>query len=604
MIDRLIRFSLHQRGVVVFLTLVFAAWGYLAFSRLPIEAFPDVTDTMVHVITLYPGRAAEEVERQVTLPLERELNGLPGLFRLRSVSMFGLSYVTLTFEEGIDDYFARQQTGERLREVELPTGADVHLGALYTPIGEVYRYTLEGALQSPMDLRTLQEWVVERELRQVPGVVEVVGYGGYLKEYHVDLDLARLRALDLTLLQVDDALARSNANAGGNYIEHGDQEYIVRGIGALRGAEDIRRVVIATRKGTPVTIHDVANVTIGEVPRRGAVTRDSGPRNCAQAATSPVLHCSLSNPDAVEGIVLMRKKSNPSEVLAKLREKIAHLNTEVLPRGVRIVSFYDRTDLVNRTLLTVGENLTLGALLVIFILLLFLLDLRGALIVASVIPLALLASFVYLDWRKMSANLLSMGAVDFGIIVDAAVVIIENIFVHLAYARPRDFPSRRDTVLRATLEVGRPTVFSLLIIIVAYVPIFALERVEGRMFAPMANTVASALLGALIFSLTLVPVLAATILRRPVRDRESPVVTWARRAYTPALEWVLLHRKATLALAGSALAVACVLLALIGTEFLPELNEGSLYVHVTLPNSVSLSSASHWVPRLSSVFRD
>src|SRR5262249_4563405 len=426
---------------------------------------------------------------------------------------------------------------------------------------------------------------------------------GYLKEFHVDLDLARLRALDLTLQQVDDALARSNANAGGNYIEHGDQEYIVRGIGALQGAEDIRRVVIASRKGTPVTIRDVAKVTVGEVPRRGAVTRDSGPRNCAQASNGPALRCSLSNPDAVEGIVLMRKKSNPSEVLAKLREKIAHINNEVLPRGVKIVPFYDRTDLVNRTLLTVGENLTIGALLVIFILVLFLLDLRGALIVASVIPLALLASFVYLDWRKMSANLLSMGAVDFGIIVDAAVVIIENIFVHLARARPRDFPSRRDAVLRATLEVGRPTVFSLLIIIVAYVPIFALERVEGRMFAPMANTVASALLGALLFSLTLVPLLAATALRGPVRDRESPLVSTTRRFYVPALRGVLRHRRPTIAVSGLALAGAVFLLATLGTEFLPELNEGSFYVTFTLPGGMSLSEGQRWVPRIAETFR-
>jgi cobalt-zinc-cadmium resistance protein CzcA len=602
-IDRLIRFSLSQRAVVLLLCAGFVAWGVFAFRRLPIEAFPDVTDPMVQIITLFPGRAAEEVERQVTLPLEKELNGLPGLFRLRSVSIFGLSFITLTFDDNIDDYFARQQVAERLRQVDLPDGVEPALGPLYTPIGEIYRYTLEGADHSPMDLRTIQEWTVERQLRQVPGVVDVVSYGGYQKEIHVDVDLARLRALDLTLNQVAEALSRSNANAGGNYIEHGEQEFVVRGLGTLRGVDDIKTVLVTTRKGTPVTIADLASVTVGEVPRRGAVTRQSSPRVCANATLTP-LGCVLSNNDAVEGIVLMRKKANPSEVLALLREKIAHLNHEVLPHGVHLAPFYDRTDLVHTTLHTVGENLAIGAGLVFVILLIFLLDLRGALIVAAVIPLALLASFVYLDWRKMSANLLSMGAVDFGIIVDGAVVVVENIFARLAHERPTDPQRRRDVILRATIEVGRPTLFSLLVIIVAYVPIFALERVEGRIFAPMANTVASALVGALVFSLTLIPLLAMLMLRRPVRERESPAVAGFRRVYEPALAWVMRHRMATITASAAALFGAVVLLANLGTEFLPELNEGSFYVHVTLPNGVSLTEGQRLAPRLTGIFLD
>src|SRR5437016_4286153 len=579
---RLLAMSLRQPLVVVTLTLAFAVAGGLAFWRLPIEAFPELADPQVYVITLFPGHAAEEIERQVTLPIEQELNGLPGLTRMRSVSIFGLSYVTLTFDDGTDLYFARQQVSERLTGVDVPEGVKPSLGPLSPPTGEIFRCTLEGPGYSPMQLREVQDWVMERHLKQVPGVADVVSFGGFVKQYQVQVDPQQLQARGVTLRQVFEALARSNANAGGNYIEHGEEQYVVRGLGTLHDAEDIEEVVVAARGGTPIRIRDVARVTIGAAPRRGVVPRDL-------------------EPEAVEGIVLMRRGANPSVVLAALHAKLAQLNGGILPPGMRVETFYDRGVLVHRTLVTVSHNLIVGAILVVVVVGVFLMSLRAALIVALTIPLSLLGAFLYLELRGMSANLLSLGAVDFGIIVDGAVIMVEHVARRIA-----SVPSRREArsaVLEAADEVARPTLFALSIIIVAYIPIFTLERVEGRIFAPMANTVCAALVGALVFSFTLIPLLSFMLLRGRGGERETPLEAVALRAYRPALRWALRRRRIVLAGTAAMLLAGGWLFGRLGTEFLPTLNAGALYVTITLPPSVSLNRGARLVvPRIRDAF--
>jgi cobalt-zinc-cadmium resistance protein CzcA len=579
---RLLAFSLAQPGFVLAATLAFAVAGAFAFWNLPIEAFPELADPQVYVITLYQGHAAEEVERQVTLPIERELNGIPKLSRMRSVSIFGLSYVTLTFEDDVDLYLARQQVTERLDGVDLPDGVKPTLGPLSTPTGEIFRYTLVGSHASPMELRELQDFVVERGIKQVPGVADVVSFGGFRKEYQVAVDPQALRARGVTLEQVFAALAKSNANAGGNYIAHGDEQYVVRGLGTLSSVDDVQNVVVAARDGgTPIRVRDVARVSVGPAPRRGIVTRDR-------------------DPEAVEGIVLMRRGENPSVVLDALKEKIDQLN-RVLPDGVQIDTFNDRSKLVHRTLVTVTHNLVVGALLVVAVVGVFLASLRAALIVALTIPLSLLGAFLYLHLRGMSANLLSLGAVDFGIIVDGAVIMVEHVARRLTAVRERH--DARDAVLDAAGEVARPTLFALCIIIVAYVPIFAMQRVEGRIFAPMANTVCAALVGALLFSFTLIPLLSWLLLpvggdpgeRGDGHAGETAVERWALRAYRPALSWALAHGRLVAVATAALLAVGAWRLSGIGTEFLPTLEEGAIYMTATLPPSIGLDTAARQV---------
>ena len=578
MLRRVLGLSLAQPLLVLGLTAAFVVAGLFAFHALPIEAFPELADPQVYVITLFPGHAAEEVERQVTLPLEQELNGLPGLADMRSISHFGLSNITLTFDDGTDLYFARQVTGERLAQADLPDGVKPTLGPLSTPTGEIFRYTLAGEGYSPMELRELQDWVMERHLKQVPGVADVVSFGGFVKQFQVQVDPRQLLAHGVTLPQVFAALGRSNANAGGNYIEHGDEQYVVRGLGTLAGVEDVANVVVEARKGTPIRIRDVARVTVGPAVRRGVAGRDR-------------------NPEAVLGIVLLRRGENPSTVLAALHAKIDQLDHGILPPGVHVDTFYDRGRLVHRTLVTVTHNLVVGALLVVLVVGVFLMSLRAALVVALVIPLSLLGAFLYLHLRGLSANLLSLGAVDFGIIVDGAVIMIEHVARRLGGTpSPRE---ARSVVLEAADEVARPTLFALCIIIVAYIPIFTLQRVEGRIFAPMANTVCAALVTALVFSFTLVPLLAFLFLRGHGGADRTPVEAAAARAYRPALCWALDHRGGVLAGTAGILVLGVVLFARLGTEFLPTLNEGALWVSVTLPPTIALERAHEAVlPRV------
>lgn len=581
MLQALVKAALNHRGAVLLASLLVLAWGLHAFRELRIEAFPDPTDTQVNIITLSPGQPAEEMERQISVPIERVINGTPGLARVRSINLFGLSFVTLTFGDGVEPLFARAQVLERLRLAELPDGVTPQLGSLSTPIGEIYRYTLRAPVADPLQLRTLQEWVVSPRLMRVQGVADVVSYGGLLREIQVRPDPVALAADQLTIEDLERALAQASINASGGIVEEGVEQLVIRSEGLFKSLDDIAAVAVATRGGTPIRLDQVASVREGWAPRQGIVGRGH-------------------DFDVVEGIVLMRRGENPSRVLEALRAEVEFINASILPDGVEISPFYDRTQLVDTTLRTVGRNLGEGALLVIAVLAIFLLDLRAALIVAAVIPLSLATAFAYLHARGMAANLISMGAVDFGIIVDGAVVIIEAIAFRMAADRSDTHDAAR-VIEHAVREVVRPTVFALLIIIAAYLPIFLLQRVEGRIFAPLAHTVVAALVGGLVFSVTLVPVLATFAYRKHRKHRESPILVLAQALYMPTLRAALRRPLLILTLATASLAGSVHLLAQRGTEFLPELNEGALYLTFTLPSNISLTEARRLAPTLATI---
>lgn len=577
MINRLIAFSLEQRLVVVALTVLLIGWGTIAFTRLPIEAYPELSDVQVQVITLFPGHAAEEVEKFVTIPIENEINGTPRLTAVRSTSIFGLSVVRAIFEDGTDDYFARQQVLERLHLASLPPGVDPDLGPLSGSIGEILRYTLKSDTLNLVELKALQDWVLERHFRQVPGVVDVVSWGGGLKQYQVLLDPAKLKQYDLTFKQVFDALAASNANAGGSYIPQGDYAYMVRGLGLLGSSADIDNVVVTAHDGTPVRIKDIGEAAVGHGIRLGILGRDH-------------------QDDLVQGIVLMRKGENASEVLERVKRKLAELH-DILPGGVTIQPYYDRSHLVHTTVRTVEENLLKGAVLVCGILMVFLGNVRSAVIVALTIPLSLLFAFACMDVRGISANLLSIGAIDFGIIVDGAVVMVENIYRHLA-AHHISGGRIRSTVYAAAREVGSPIFFSVLIIMTVYLPILFFQRVEGKMFIPMASTICFALLGALLLTLTTIPVLCSFGLRHLSEEHDSGVMRWARRLYEPGLHWTLERPRTIMAIALLLLLLSLAAAPFLGSEFLPELDEGDIWVRAKLPIGVSLEGAQRYVHQM------
>jgi heavy metal efflux system protein len=571
---RLIQFALYQPLFIVLGILMFVMAGLFAFKNLSVEAFPDVTDAQVTVIALYPGRAAEEVEKQVTLPLEVALSGLPKSIRVFSHTQFGLSYTVITYDDTVDINVARQQVNERLNGVDLPQGAQVNVAPNATPVGEIIRYRVKGDGLSSTDLRTLEDWVIERGIRQVPGVADVVAMGGFIKQYEVQPDMDKLRAYKLTFQNLLDALGRGNSNVGGSYVAQGVQQYAIRGLGLLQSPDDIGRIVVAARGGTPILIRDLAQVQIGAVPRLGIVGQDS-------------------DDDIVQGIVIMRKGENASVVLKAVKEKIAEINDKALPKGVSIEPFYDRTWLMSKTLGTVFKNLIEGALLVSLILYVFLSNLRASLAVVVVIPLSLLATFLGLKIMGVPANLLSLGAMDFGIIVDGAVIVVENIMHRLAEKRDNlDDEARRNVVIFAAAEVGRPTLFSMLIIIAAHVPIFALQRHEGRIFQPMALSVVAALIGSLIFSLTLVPLLAYWMLKKGLPHGDNRLVAWCKRVYTPALDWALANTRKVVLISVAAFVAALGLASQLGSEFLPELDEGTTWVNFRLPTSASTEEAA------------
>ncbi|PRP91143.1 Cobalt-zinc-cadmium resistance protein CzcA [Enhygromyxa salina] len=567
MLERLVAFAVKRWLLVLGVTLIVAIYGWRCFRALPVEAFPDVTDPMVEVVGIYPGQAAEEVEQRVTIELERSLAGTPGLIDLRSVSVFGLSLVTLTFNEQYSSFQLRAMVSERLAQVDLPESASVEMGPEATPVGQIYRYTLRGP-RSLRELRSLQQFTIEPRLRAVPGVADVVTFGGYERRYVVRVDPDRLAAYGVSAVEIHDALARSNRNAGGGYVGVGGQEFVVRGLGVATTPEQLGLAVVRELEGVPVRVMDVADIVEGSTPRRGAVGLDRVD-------------------DVVEGIVFLRRGENPSEVLDALRARIDQLNREVLPGEVEIVPFYDRQELVDATLETVGKNLAEGLLLVLLVVYLFLRNGRAVLIVAIVIPLSMLSAFIGLHAMGLSANLISLGAIDFGILVDGAVIVIEAT-LH-ALPEPRAPGVKREQVLRRTVVgVARPVFFSLLIIMVALTPIFTLERVEGRIFAPMAFTYGFALLGALVAALVVVPALESALMSDPVESREPRWLAVLGRGYVRALRAANRRRLTVLAILPLATLALIGAARDIGSEFLPELNEGGFYITSVFPSTISL----------------
>jgi cobalt-zinc-cadmium resistance protein CzcA len=569
MLDRLIDFSVHKRAFALSLSLAFAIYGVYTLARLRIEAFPDVTNVQVMVITLYPGQAAEEVEKKVTIPVERALTGAPRMLIQRSITSFGLSQVIVTFEDGVDIYWARQQIAERLPDAEVPPGVQPQLGPNDTPVGQIYQYTLESDRHTPSEIRSWQEWVVAKQLMRVSGVADVVSFGGFIKEYHVLADPAKLRNTGLTLKDLLDALAQSNASTSGGYLRHGEAEFVVRARGYMRTPKDIGSTVIKVRDGTPILVRNVATVVEAYTPPRGTVARNGAI-------------------DSVDGTVLLRRGENPRDVLDGTNAAIARINREVLPPGMRIVPFYDRTQLVDTTLHTVAHNMAEGAVLVTLVLWLFLRAVRGSLAVAVTMPLALLAAFVGLYHSGVPANLLSMGAIDFGILLDGAVILVENAYRHLAEEQPP--PDEVPLVVaRAAKEVVRPTLFSMSIIAVAMMPIFTLERVEGRIFRPVALTYGFALLGALLFTMLCVPALTTVLLRnRKVSEREPEFLVWLKARYLTGLRVALRYPITTRGIGLLVLSLALWLIPRLGTEFLPQMNEGDIHITVTMPSSIAL----------------
>ena len=592
MLRSVIRFALRQRLLTLGLAVVVVLFGVRSFFLLPVEAFPDVQDVQVQVIASWTGHAAEELEKYVTLPIERTLNGTPHLTNLRSASIFGLSVVTLTFEDGTQDFFARQQVLERLQAASVPAGVQPQLAPLSNSLGEIYRYVVKGDL--PLEeLKALQDWVVEPAFRTVPGVTDVVSFGGAVKQYQVDVDPARLAGVGVTLPQVELAIANANGNAGGGYITHGWERHVVRGVGLVASTDDIGNVAVVTRNGATVRVRDIGRVTIGWAPREGIVAKDSAD-------------------DVVQGIVLLRKGEHALPVLEGVRAKAAALNAHGLPPGVSLVSYYDRAQLVNHTVDTVRENLAVGATLVIVILLAFLGDWRAALVVGSVIPLSLLAAFILMDVNQVAANLISLGAVDFGLIVDAAVVMAEAYVVRFALesghdlghpvsetsppeglAPPTPTPAIRvqEWIAQVTETMGRPMLFSVTCVVTAFVPIFTFQRVERRIFSPMAYTLTFTLLASMLCALTVIPVLASFLMKPDGVHRETALTRFIHRLYLPARDWAFVHWRVVLGTAFGALLIALAVGARLGTEFLPQLDEGNIWLTVTLPVGVAPGAA-------------
>ena len=578
MIRRLVDFSLNNRLLVVALAILLFAWGVISFKNLPIEAYPDVANNYVQVITQWPGRAAEEVEQQVTIPIEIAMNGLPHLEHLRSTSLFGLSSVMLIFDDASENDWNRQKALERLSEVTLPDNLQPQMGTDYSPVGQIYWYSLTSTNPEYdlMELKALEDWVLEKQFKSVPNVVDVSSFGGITKEYQVAIDPNKLVEYALNLSTVEQQLTNNNVNAGGSFIQQGLQQINVRSIGLFDNVQDIGKTVLETQHGTPIRIRDVAQVMQGPKIRLGRIGHALHRKDGKIA----------DNDDVVEGIVLLRKGAESDATLEAIHEKVKELNEHILPKGVKVVPFLDRSDLVHFTTHTVLHNLTEGIILVAIILFMFLGNARGALIVAITIPFSLLFASICLDLRHIPANLLSLGALDFGMVVDGAVVMVENIVRHLGHqgGPPRSVVER---IREAAHEVQRPVFYAIGIIITAYLPIFTLQSVEGRLFKPMAWTVAFALAGALLFSMVLAPVLASLVFGQNTREWRNPVLAWLIGRYRATLRLAIRGRWVTAGVAVSCLVIAGWLASsgLIGSEFLPHLDEGAIWARGTLAPS-------------------
>jgi cobalt-zinc-cadmium resistance protein CzcA len=578
MINRLVQFALQQRFVVLVATFFLAIAGAISFQRMPVDAYPDLSPPMTEIITQWPGHAAEEVERLVTLPIEVEMNGVPRLDVMRSISLYGLSDIILTFEEDTDDYFARQIVFERLGDATLPQGIQPSLAPLFSPSGLVYRYVLESPDRTPQELKTFEDWVVERQYKSVPGVADDSGFGGTVMQYQVLLDPARLYGFHITVPQVVQQLSINNSNAGGGFYSQGGQFNYVRGLGLLRGTQDIGNVMAGSQNGVPVRVKDIGDVVIGHAPRLGIFGFNR-------------------NEDAVEGVILMRRGEQTQNVLEGVEAKTDELNKTVLPKDVKIRPFYDRSDLVRLTTDTVEANLLRGMVLVLVVLLFFLGSFRAAVIVALTIPLSLLFSFIFLHARGIDANLLSIGAIDFGIIIDGTLVMVENIYRELG-ERAGQVYNLHDVILTAARDVDRPIFYSVAVIIAGYIPIYALRGPSGKLFHPMADTMSFALVGALIFTLTLVPVLCWYWFRKGVRERVNRPFEWLKRKYAGQLEWCLDRPVLTMAVASLIFVLSLALVPFIGGEFMPHLDEGALWVRATLPYTISYEEAAKFAPQI------
>jgi len=582
MIRALVDFALDNRFVVLGLAIFIFIWGVIAFHNLPVEAYPDVANTWVQIITQWPGRAAEEVEQQVTVPIEIQMNGIPHLVHLRSVSLAGLSVVNLIFDDNSNNDWDRQKAFERLSQVTLPPGVTPQIGPDFSPVGQVYWYTLRSTnpAYDVMELKTLQDWVISKYIKSVPDVVDDSSFGGITKEYQIRADPDKLIAYGLSLGQIEQQLSNSNANGGGSFIEMGAQAINVRGVGLVKNLTDIEQTVIKAQNGTPIRIKDIGVVTEGPKIRLGQIGK-------AIHRSDGVIE---DDNDVVEGIVFLRKGADTATMLTGVHAMVQRLNDHILPPGVKIVAYLDRDDLVDYTTHTVLHNLAEGMILVVVILFFFLGNARGALIVSLTIPFALLFASICLDLRHISANLLSLGALDFGMVVDGAVVMIENIVRHLN--RPDEAPRPLvERIREAAHEVQRPVFYAIAIIITAYLPIFTLQQVEGKLFKPMAWTVAFALLGALVFSMLIAPALASLLFRRGAKQWENPVMTFLTKHYRTSLHWAIRHRPLTVGAAVLALVLAMLLAfsGAIGSEFLPHLDEGAIWVRGTLAPSTGPS---------------
>jgi cobalt-zinc-cadmium resistance protein CzcA len=580
LIKNIIYFSLRHRAMVFFLTAVLAVLGVWSYLNTPIETFPDVTNTQIIVIAQWPGRSAEEVEKMITIPMETVLNSVQKKVNLRTTSSFGLSYLRIIFDDDVDDAFARQQVLSRLQNADLPDGVKPEVEPPYGPTGEIYRYTLKSKTESIHDLTAIQDWILDRQFKSIQGVADVNSFGGEEKTYEVSVNPSLLQKYGLTSLDVYNAINRSNINVGGDVIEKNDQAFVVRGIGLINNISEIQNIIIKNVNNVPILARNVADIKESGLPRLGQVSRDR-------------------QKDVIEGIIVMRKGENPAVVLDKIREKVADLNENILPKDVKIDTFYDRTNLMDFCTETVIHNLLEGIVLVTVIVFLFMADWRTTLTVAIIIPLALLFAFICMRIKGMTANLLSMGAVDFGIIIDGAVVMVEGIFVALDHRAKELGMEKFNKIAKLGLfknvgaEMGKAIFFSKLIIITCLIPIFAFQKVEGKMFSPLAYTLGFALLGALLFTLTLVPALSSILLRKNVREKHNPVVLFFENGIRKMFGFTYKNQKLSLIIAFSFMAITFFSAKFLGTEFLPDLNEGALWVEAELPMSVSLNQAEN-----------
>jgi cobalt-zinc-cadmium resistance protein CzcA len=567
MIERFVALCLRRRHLVWAVFFLVAVYGVFSWTRLPVEAYPDISDVSAQVITQVPGLAAEEVEQQITVPLERQLMGAPGVTVMRSSSTFGLSLITLVFKDGVEDYWCRQRIQERIAGLPLPYGAQPGLDPLTSAVGEIYRYTLESRSRSLRELSELQRWTVIPRLKQIPGIADVSNFGGLTTQFLLELEPAKLTAFNLSLQKITDAINANNANAGGSVLDHGEQGFVIRGIGLVRNLEDLGNIVVAQKNGTPVLLKDLGQIHLGQQERHGILGKDG-------------------TDDAIEGIVLMLKGENPSRVLEDVHRMVDELNAKALPKDVKVVPYLDRTTLVQATLHTVSHTLIEGILLVLVVLILFLGSPRAAITVAITIPMALLTAFVFMNHLKIPANLLSLGAIDFGIVVDGAVVVMENLL------RRREEKEGRPLMLKdaytTAAQVARPVFFATVIIITAYFPLFSFERVEYKLFSPMAYTAGFSLLGALAVAMALVPSLAYMAYRRPGKVHHNRTLERMKAWYLAQLQTLLARPGRALAICAITLAALATLGATLGRDFLPQLDEGSLWLQVALPPGISL----------------